>query len=52
MKLRIGWRNVAFFMSEFTFGDITAKYTKEGDRYFCELARFPERKQAMGGRGR
>ena len=31
------WRGDSFLMSEFTFGSITAKYTKEGDRYFCEF---------------
>jgi hypothetical protein len=40
----LGWRNGTFYLSEFTFGDITTKYTKDGDKYFCEFARFPERK--------
>ena len=39
----LGWRNGSFFMSEFSFDDITAKFTREGDKYFCEFARFPER---------
>ncbi len=39
----IGWRGGSFYMSEFTFGDITAKFSKEGDKYFCEFARYPEK---------
>lgn len=38
----LGWRGGSFFMSEFSFGNITAKYTKEGDKYYCEFARYPE----------
>jgi len=34
-----------FFMSEFCFDDITTKYSKEGDRYYCEFARYPERRK-------
>ena len=41
----MGWRNGAFYMCEFSFDDITTKFTKAGDRYSCEFARFPERKQ-------
>lgn len=33
----LNWRGGSFLMREFTFGSITAKYTKEGDRYFCEF---------------
>src|SRR5271163_4930279 len=36
----MGWRNGSFFMCEFSFGDVTAKYTREGDKYFCEFARY------------
>ena len=39
----LGWKGGTFFMREFSFGDITAKFTKDGDRYFCEFAHFPER---------
>ena len=28
-------------MSEFSFGDITAKFTREGGKYYCEFARYP-----------
>jgi hypothetical protein len=38
-------RGGSFYLSEFVFGDITTKYTKEGDRYYCEFARYPVRKQ-------
>ena len=31
------WTGTSFLMSEFVFGTITTKYTKEGDRYFCEF---------------
>lgn len=41
----LAYNNGSFYLSEFTFGDITTKYTKEGDRYYCEFARYPERKQ-------
>src|SRR4051794_9358692 len=44
----IGWKNGAFYMSEFSFADITAKFTQEGDRYYCEHARYPERKTGYG----
>lgn len=40
----LGWRSGSFYLSEFTFGDITTKYTKDRDKYYCEFARFPERK--------
>ena len=39
----LGWRGGSFYMSEFTFDDITAKFTKNGDRYYCEFARYPAR---------
>lgn len=39
----MGWRGGVFFMCEFTFGDITAKFTHEAGRYYCEHARYPER---------
>lgn len=39
----LSWRGDTFYLSEFTFGDITTKYTREGDRYYCEFARWPER---------
>lgn len=41
----MGWRGDSFYMCEFSFEDITTKYTKEGDRYFCEFARYPERRK-------
>lgn len=31
------WRGGSFLMREFCFGSITTKYTKEGDRYYCEF---------------
>lgn len=37
----LGWTGDVFYMCEFTFEDITARYTREGDRYYCEFARFP-----------
>ncbi|HEX4609801.1 MAG TPA: hypothetical protein VH092_16500, partial [Urbifossiella sp.] len=40
----LGWRRGAFYMSEFSFDDITARFSKNGDRYYCEFARYPERK--------
>lgn len=38
----MGWKDGTFYIREFSFGDITAKFTREGDRYFCEFARYPE----------
>lgn len=38
----MGWKGDTFYMMEFTFDDITAKFTKEGGRYYCEFARYPE----------
>lgn len=41
-------RDGSFYLSEFMFDNITTKYTKEGDRYYCEFARYePERKQPV-----
>lgn len=42
----LNWRGDTFYLSEFTFGDITTKYTREGGRYYCEFARWPERHEA------
>jgi hypothetical protein len=39
----LGWRGGSFYMSEFSFDDITAKFSKHGDRYYCEFARYPEK---------
>lgn len=36
----LGWQGGAFYMREFTFDDITTKYSREGGRYFCEFARY------------
>ncbi len=33
----INWNGSSFLMSEFCFAGITTKYSKEGDRYFCEF---------------
>ena len=30
----MGWRGGAFYMSEFSFGDITTKFTREGGKYY------------------
>lgn len=40
----LGWKGGTFFMRELSFDDITTKFTKEGDKLYCEFARFPERK--------
>ena len=42
----LGWQGGVFYMCEFSFDDITAKFTKEGDRFYCEFARYPSRKAA------
>ena len=39
----LGWKGGVFYMSEFSFDDITAKFSKEGDNYYCEFARYPAR---------
>jgi len=43
----LGWRHNGFFLSEFSFGDVTTRYTKDGDRFFCEFARYPERNKPV-----
>ncbi|HEY7330682.1 MAG TPA: hypothetical protein VH592_23785 [Gemmataceae bacterium] len=44
----LAYHDGSFYLSEFTFGDITTKYTKEGDRYYCEFARYqPQRQQPV-----
>lgn len=42
----LDWRGGAFYMREFSFDDITAKFSKEGDRFYCEFARYPGRAAA------
>lgn len=39
----LGFNGRSFYLSEFEFGDITTKYTREGGKYYCECARWPER---------
>jgi hypothetical protein len=39
----VNWKRGAFFMSEFSFDDITTRYSSDGDTYWCEFARYPER---------
>ncbi len=41
----LGWRGNTFFMSEFCFDDITTKFSKDGNKFYCEFARYPERKK-------
>ncbi|HZZ77141.1 MAG TPA: hypothetical protein VFE62_01400 [Gemmataceae bacterium] len=36
------WRNGSFDLSEYTFADVTTRYTREGDNYYCEFVRWPE----------
>ena len=40
-------RGNSFYLSEFTCGDITTKYTHEGDRYYCEFARVPAQRERV-----
>ena len=42
----LGWRGGTFYLMEFSFGDITAKFTREG-RYYCEHAPYPPRRAAV-----
>ena len=37
----VGWRGYTFYFREFLFDDITSKFSREGDRYYCEFARYP-----------
>ncbi len=39
----LGWRGHSFYMGEFLFDDITHKFSRIGDRYFCEVAPYPPR---------
>ena len=43
----LAYRGNSFYLSEFSFGDITTKYTREGNSYYCEFARWPERRWAI-----
>jgi hypothetical protein len=48
----LGWtgpegHSESFYSSEFESDDVTTKYTREGDRYFCEFAEYPGGQQAM-----
>ena len=36
------WRGGSFYCCEALFDDVAAKFSKEGDRYFCEYARYPK----------
>ncbi len=40
----MGWKGDSFYMREFSFDDITAKFSKEGGKFYCEFARYPQRK--------
>jgi hypothetical protein len=40
------WRGGSFYMSEFAFGNITNRFSREGERYYCEFARYPARRAA------
>jgi hypothetical protein len=44
----LGFNGAAFFFREFCFDDITTKFTKSGDAYYCEFARFPTRRPEVG----
>lgn len=37
----VGYKNGAFYMSEMLTGDITSKYSQEGNKYFHEYAKLP-----------
>jgi hypothetical protein len=39
----LGHRADSFYLSEFLFDDITHRFTREGERYFCEVAYYPPR---------
>ncbi len=36
----MGWRNGAFFMCEFTFDNITNRFSQEEGKFYCEFARY------------
>ena len=42
----LGWRGDAFCMSESSFDGATSKSSREGDRHWCEFARYPGRRAA------
>lgn len=42
----LGWNGGVFYMREFSFDDITTKFTREGSRFFCEFAQYPARRAA------
>lgn len=37
----VGIKNGAFYMSEMLTGNLTSRYSQEGDKYFHEYARLP-----------
>jgi hypothetical protein len=48
----LGWtgpegHSESFYSREFRDDVITKKFTREGDRYFCEFAEYPGGQQAM-----
>lgn len=46
----LGWRGDSFYLCEFLFDDITHRFSREGERFFCEVAYYPPRPAAkMGG---
>lgn len=42
----LGWSGDTFYMCEFSFDDITAKFSKEDGKYYCEFARYPEKRRS------
>ena len=37
----LGQKGGSFFMREFSFDDVTTKFTREGDKFYCEFTRLP-----------
>jgi hypothetical protein len=35
------WTETSFYMAEFDDDEVTRKYTREGELYFCEFAEYP-----------
>lgn len=42
----LDYKNGSFYMSEFYSGNLTTRYSRQGNRYFCEFAIYPPQKEA------
>ena len=43
----MGWKGNTFYMREFLSGDLTFKFTKVGNQFYCEVADFREERSDL-----